>query len=98
VTYTWYGSPSPEYTVVVYSKHIGKSIVNSAGKSIMYNMDGSTPSGFTNSNFCGMNCTTISPSPSPSPSPYPFPSPDPTPGPFTPNTVVDYSTIKIKSL
>ena len=66
----------------------------------MYNMDGSTPSGFTNSTFCGMNCTINSTTPNPSPSPNPGPSPSPTPGPqpTPPNTIVDYSTVKVTSL
>ena len=86
------GNPSPDYTLVVYSKHIGKSIVNSAGKSIMYHMDGSSPSGFKNSTFCGMNCTGNETTPDTSP--YPTPGPSLLP----PNTIVDYSEIKIKSL
>ena len=69
--------------------------MNSAGKSIMYHMDGSSPSGFKNSTFCGMNCTA---KPTPNPSPGPSPSPTPGPSPLLPNTIVDYSTVKIKSL
>ena len=49
----------------------------------MYNMDGSSPSGFTNSTFCGMSCSTL---------PSPTPTPTPTP------TVVDYSKVVVKSL
>ena len=49
----------------------------------MYNMDGSSPSGFTNSTFCGMSCSTL---------PSPAPTPTPTP------TVVDYSKVVVKSL
>ncbi len=78
--------------MVVYSKHIGKSIVNSAGKSIMYHMDGSSPSGFKNSTFCGMNCTGNETTQDPSP--YPTPGPSLLP----PNRIVDYSEVKIKSL
>ena len=37
----------------------------------MYNMDGSSPSGFTNSTFCGMSCSTP-PSPTPNPDPTVF--------------------------
>jgi len=57
----------------------------------MYNMDGSSPSGFTNSTFCGMNCTSNGTSPSPN-------TPTPTPTPAPPNTNIDYSTVKVKSL
>jgi hypothetical protein len=71
--------------VSVYSKHAGKSIKNSAGNTVMYNMDGSSPSGFTNSTFSGMSCSTL-------PSPAPTPTPTPTP------TVVDYSKVVVKSL
>ena len=73
--------------MVVYSKHVGKTIKNSAGNTIMYNMDGSSPSGFTNSTFCGMSCSTL-----------PSPTPNPTPTPTPPNTVVDYSKVVVKSL
>ena len=58
----------------------------------MYHMDGSSPSGFKNSTFCGMNCTGNEITPNPPPGPSPGPSPLP------PNTIVDYSTVKIKSL
>ena len=58
----------------------------------MYHMDGSSPSGFKNSTFCGMNCTGNETTPDTSP--YPTPGPSPLP----PNTIVDYSTVKIKSL
>ena len=66
----------------------------------MYHMDGSSPSGFKNSTFCGMNCTgnettPILPPPCP---PGPPPGPSPGPSPLPPNTIVDYSTVKIKSL
>ena len=58
----------------------------------MYHMDGSSPSGFTNSTFSGMNYTgndtTLNPPPGPSTCPSQLP----------PNTIVDYSTVKIKSL
>ena len=69
----------------------------------MYNMDGSSPSGFTNSTFCGMSCSTPpSPTPNPDPTPNPTPTPDPTPNPTptpTPTpTVVDYSKVVVKSL
>ena len=47
----------------------------------MYHMDGSSPSGFTNSTFSGMNYTGNETTPNPSPSPSPLPS----------NTIVDYS-------
>jgi hypothetical protein len=93
----WSGNPTTEYTVVVYSKHMGKSIVNSKGKSIMYNMDGSSPSGFKNSTYCGMNCTGNGTTPNPPPSPDPS-YPTPGPSPLPPNTIVDYSTVKINSL
>ena len=53
----------------------------------MYNMDGSSPSGFTNSTFCGMNCT-----PAVNPNNPVNPSPSP------PNTITDYSTVKVTSL
>jgi hypothetical protein len=63
-------------------------------------MDGSSPSGFKNSTFCGMNCTgnETTPNPPPGPSPCPTPGPTPGPSPISPNTIVDYSTVKIKSL
>ena len=70
--------------------------MNSAGKSIMYHMDGSSPSGFKNSTFCGMNCTGNETKPNPPPGPSPCRTPGPSPLP--PNTIVDYSTVKIKSL
>ena len=79
--------------MVVYSKHVGKTIKNSAGNTIMYNMDGSSPSGFTNSTFCGMSCSSP-PSPTPNPDPTPNPTPTPTPTP----TVFDYSKVVVKSL
>ena len=60
----------------------------------MYHMDGLSPSGFKNSTFCGMNCTGNETTPNPSPGP----SPPPGPSPLPPNTIVDYSTVKIKSL
>ena len=63
----------------------------------MYNMDGSKPSGFTNSSFTGMNYTSNGTTPilDPNdPSPFPTPGPQPTP----PNTIIDYSTVKVKSL
>ena len=56
-------------------------------------MDGSSPSGFTNSTFCGMNCKSNGTSPDPK-NPSPVPGPSPTP----PNTNVDYSTVKVTSL
>ena len=62
----------------------------------MYHMDGSSPSGFKNSTFCGMNYTGNETTPNPSPGPSPSPTPGPSPLP--PNTIVDYSTVKIKSL
>ena len=70
--------------------------MNSAGKSIMYHMDGSSPSGFKNSTFCGMNCTGNETTPNPPLGPSPCRTPGPSPLP--PNTIVDYSTVKIKSL
>lgn len=54
-------------------------------------MDGSSPSGFSNSTYCGMTCTaTVTPTPTPTPSPV-------TPKPVTP-AKVDYSKVKVKSL
>ena len=48
-------------------------------------MDGRSPSGFTNSSYCGINCIPKSPV-------SPTPTPDPTPTP------VDPQTVKVKSL
>jgi len=56
-------------------------------KNMIY-MDGRSPSGFTSSDYTGYNYTPPSPSPSPTPGPSPTPF----------NTIVDYSTVKIKSL
>ena len=65
----------------------------------MYNMDGSSPSGFTNSTFTGMNYTSNGTTPTPTPDPNnPSPSPTPGPQPTPPNTITDYSTVKITSL
>ena len=48
-------------------------------------MDGTSPSGFVNSTFCGMNCSSnLSPTPNPNPNPSPNPSPNPA------NTIIDY--------
>ena len=57
----------------------------------MYNMDGSSPSNFTNSTFCGMNCKSNGTTPNPN-------TPTPTPTPTPANTNVDYSTVKVNSL
>ena len=51
----------------------------------MYNMDGTSPSGFTNSTYCGMNCNSTPNTPS-------TPTPAPKPAPVNPVTV------KVKSL
>lgn len=42
--------------------------------------------------------TWSAPSPTPDPSPEPSPNPGPSPSPFPSNTIVDYSTVKVKSL
>lgn len=67
ITYTWYSSPSNEYTVSVYSKVPNVLVLNSTNLNNAYNMDGKSPSGFAASTYCGMSCTLPSPSPSPAP-------------------------------
>ena len=56
VKYYWYGSPSNEYTLSVYSKTGVVPILNSTGLNNAYNMDGKSPSGFIGSSYCGINC------------------------------------------
>ena len=54
VTYEFMGSPHPDYTVKVYSKH-DRPLKDSSGNTNMVHMDGQQPSGFTNSQFKGMD-------------------------------------------
>ena len=51
VTYDWKDSASPDYTVVLYSQQNDLSIILNGGTTNMIHMDGSAPSGFTESNF-----------------------------------------------
>jgi hypothetical protein len=76
VTYSWFGSPTNEYTVSIYSKFKDVKITDIIRSTNMVNMDGSIPSGFKNSTYCGMNC----------------------PSKYSPNTIVDYSKVKVRSL
>ena len=55
MSYDWYGSPSNEYTVSIYSKFKDVKITDSIRSTNMINMDGSIPSGFKNSTYCGMD-------------------------------------------
>ena len=83
ITYTWNGSPSNEYTVSVYSATPNIPVLNSTNKNNSYFMDGRSPSGFTNSKYCGINCIPTTPV---------TPTPTPTP------TVVNPQTVVVKSL
>ena len=47
--------PAQEYTVRVYSK-MDIQVQDTWGRSSIQHMDGQQPSGFTNSDFCGMDC------------------------------------------
>lgn len=55
VTFTWFGSPAPDYTIKLYTKQ-DLTIADSQGDSSIINYDGTSPSGFTDSVFCGMDC------------------------------------------
>lgn len=54
--YTWFNSPSPDYTVKIYSKQT-LQVKSSTSTTNMIHMDGSSPSGFTNSTYKGMDNT-----------------------------------------
>ena len=54
VGYTWFNSPSPDYTVKIYSKQT-LEVKDAQGLKNQINMDGSTPSGFTYSTYKGMS-------------------------------------------
>ena len=54
VQWTWNGNPNPDYTLKVYSKLSGVNILNSSLGTVILNYNGSSPSGFTNSNYTGM--------------------------------------------
>jgi len=56
VTFSWFGSPAPDYTLKLYTKQ-DLEIQDSNGDTSILNYDGSSPSGFTDSVFCGMDCT-----------------------------------------
>lgn len=60
VQYEFVGSPHKDFTLKAYSKYSNK-IKDSSGNTNELHMDGSTgSSGFTNSNFAGMNAPTSS--------------------------------------
>ena len=54
VQWTWNGNPNPDYSLKVYSKLLGVNILNSSLGTVVLNYNGSSPSGFTNSNYTGM--------------------------------------------
>ena len=54
VRYLWFNSPAPDFTVGVYSKQ-NLIVKEWTGKISKYHMDGTFPSGFTNSTYMGMN-------------------------------------------
>ena len=54
VKYEFVGSPHNDFTLKVYSKY-NIPILDSNGNSIETHMDGQQPSGFTSSNFIGMD-------------------------------------------
>lgn len=47
VQYEWYSSPANDYTVKVYSKHVGTELTDQYGYSNMLYTDGREPSEFT---------------------------------------------------
>ena len=58
VKYEWIGSPHRDYTLKAYSKFSSAKIYDSSGNTNKINMDGQSPSGFTDSSYTGMhsNC------------------------------------------
>ena len=46
ITYAWLGSPAPDYTVKVYSKH-SLSILDPSGEDSIWHADGTEPSELT---------------------------------------------------
>ena len=55
----WFNSPATDFTLKVYSPFQGVNILDSNNITKIINYDGSSPSGFTNSNYAGMssNCS-----------------------------------------
>lgn len=56
IKYLWFGSPHPDYTIKVYSKQ-NLAIRDSSGNQVQQHMDGSSPSGFTSSEYKGMDAS-----------------------------------------
>jgi len=54
VKYEWIGSPHRDYTLKAYSKFSTAQISDSYGNINKINMDGQSPSGFTDSSYTGM--------------------------------------------
>ena len=54
VKYEWMGSPTPDYTVTIYSSQNLEVVDKNAYMRIAH-MDGQSPSGFTDSTYSGMN-------------------------------------------
>jgi len=61
VQWTWNGNPNPDFTVKAYSQFSGVNIVDSSSQSQIIHYNGSSPSGFKNSNYTGMtnNCSSF---------------------------------------
>ena len=53
----WFNSPANDFTLKVYSSFQGVDIFDSNNNKNIINYDGSSPSGFTNSNYTGMTST-----------------------------------------
>lgn len=55
VNYEWIRSPHRDYTLKAYSKFSSAKIYDSSGNTNEINMDGQSPSGFTDSSYTGMH-------------------------------------------
>jgi hypothetical protein len=79
ITYTWLGSPVPDYTVKVHSK-MDLAVKDANGNENVNHMDGQSPSGFLASNYTGMSSDSFTPAPPPNviPDDHPDDPVDPT--------------------